>query len=121
MNKNEIAVLSEKQESDLVQAVEKCHIASAMKNDTIKSLRLAHGMQQLKNVLNSPEVKSLIMSFQNMPFGFLTDRDNGYEEKTVLNCSLTALVAGAFLHGFQHAFPIEPHYQQRDQQSEHRR
>jgi hypothetical protein len=95
----EIATLSEKQEAELVEAVEACHIASAMKNDTVKSLRLAHGMNQLRQVLATPEITNLIMGFQNIPIGFVTDSKTGYTKDVVINCALEALTAGAYLHG----------------------
>lgn len=96
---NQLTV-KEEQETALVEAVNKCHLASSMKNDTIKSLKLAAGVDQLKKVLLQPEIQNLIMGFQNNAIGFLTDRkENGYPANVVINSVIEALGAGAYLHG----------------------
>ena len=66
---NQLTV-KEEQETALVEAVNKCHLASSMKNDTIKSLKLAAGVDQLKKVLLQPEIQNLIMGFQNNAIGW---------------------------------------------------
>lgn len=97
---NEIAVLNETQERSLITAVDKCHLISEMKNNTLKSLRLAQGQAQLNEVLNVPEIADMIMFFQNSPLGFLTDqKKDGYSQEIVILAAQEALTAGAYLHG----------------------
>ena len=97
---NQALTVKEEQEIALVEAVNKCHLASSMKNDTIKSLKLAAGVDQLKKVLLQPEIQNLIMGFQNNAIGFLTDRKaSGYPANIVINSVIEALGAGAYLHG----------------------
>ena len=97
---NQLTVLDQNQETNLEAAVNQCHLAASMKNNTIKSLKLAYGQQQLNKVLNQPEVANVIMSLQNSTIGFLTDRkDHGYDQKTVIQAAQEALTAGAFIHG----------------------
>ena len=97
---NQLAVLDQNQEANLESAVNQCHLAASMKNNTIKSLKLAYGQQQLNQVLNQPEVANVIMSLQNSAIGFLTDRkDHGYDQKIVIQAAQEALTAGAFIHG----------------------
>lgn len=100
MSTTELAPLKENQQADLIAAVNECHIASAMKNDTIKSLKLAYGQFELNKVLNTPEVAAMIMSFQNSAIGFLTDnKKDGYSQEIVIQAAQEALTAGAYLHG----------------------
>jgi len=71
-----------------------------MENDTLKTLKLAYGQQQLNKVLNLPEVAAMIMSFQNSALGFLTDRKtDGYSQEIVIKAAQEALTAGAYIHG----------------------
>lgn len=101
MSNNEIAVLNETQEKSLITAVDKCHLISEMKNNTLKSLRLAQGQAELNKVLNVPEIANMIMFFQNSPLGFLTDKKDtgGYSQEIVILAAQEALTSGAYLHG----------------------
>jgi len=100
MSTTELVPLKESQQADLIAAVEACHLVSSMKNDTLKSLKLAYGQAQLNKVLNLPEVAQMIMSFQNSAIGFLTDKKkDGYSQEIVIQAAQEALTAGAYLHG----------------------
>lgn len=97
----EVATLSEEQETGLVSAIERCHLAQSMENNAIKSLRLASGVQQLRSVLVQKEIQEMIMSFQGTALGFRTDKDKsgGYPANIAIDCAIEALGKGANLHG----------------------
>lgn len=97
----QLAVLTEEQETGLVSAIERCHLAQSMENNAIKSLRLASGVQQLRSVLVQKEIQDMIMSFQGSALGFRTDKDRngGYPANIVIDCAIEALGKGANMHG----------------------
>jgi len=88
-----------KTETALVSAIDNCHLAAEMKNTAVKSLKLAHGVVQLREALNHPEVLSTIMGLQNTGVGFLTDRKgSGYDSDIVVNAVIEGLSNGAMIH-----------------------
>lgn len=93
--KNEVA--NTKAEEAFISAAINCSAISIMSNNALKSLKLAKGMSELRDAMNHPEIKDLILGFQGTALGFITDKK--YSEDKVLDCCLEALTAGAHIHG----------------------
>lgn len=73
----------------------RCFAEMAKPMDTArKAMVTAQALDELRAVL-SPEVMKRIMTLQNSPLGFLTDkREGGYPTETVKECVIEALLAG---------------------------
>jgi len=101
-------------QQNLVLAVNKASEIACMPNDITKSLAMAGAINELRNLLNVPEVTKVLEDMQNTKLGFLTDRkDNGYPKNVLVDCALQALSMGLNIHGNEfnviagHCYPAQ--------------
>lgn len=101
MSENKIVAVPKETQDRLIQAVNQCQDAARLENTMAKSLAISNGYMQLRQCLEIPEVKQLVLGFAGTPIGFVTDKDKkgGYGQEVVLNCVLEALTNGATVHG----------------------
>ncbi len=68
-----------------------------LKLATIEALAVASFKNQVKQMLE--QNAGLIMGLQNSPMGFKTDKKDGYDQTTVIECAVVALSYGCHLSG----------------------
>ena len=95
--KKEIILSKDKEKFSL--AVQEAGEVARMNNDITKSLYMADAVNQLRRVMQSKEIAEVIQNLQNSSVGFKTDRLNGYDVNTTVDCAIEALSMGLFLHG----------------------
>jgi hypothetical protein len=87
---------------ELNQIINQCSpIFQNSVSNLLESIKLAQGRLQIqKTIMNTPELKNSILALQDSPIGFLSDKKDkgGYDEKTVIECAVEAMLRGLYLH-----------------------
>lgn len=93
----------EKATADIDALLEKCSVEAIKGLPVLRqTVVLAHGIDQLRKVLNNDLMKKVFMPLQGTALGFMTDRQNAkegpkeYSIETVRECLIEAMI-----HGFR--------------------
>ncbi len=94
--KNEMALIPIPETNDLEAVVKQCNLAALNEHGQFqKAFMMAAGIQRLRQMIN-PDMMKSIVALQGTSLGFKTDKDSngGYDEKTVKDCMIEAVLRG---------------------------
>jgi hypothetical protein len=85
----------QKATEDIESIVQRCSVVALRKEPVLmQTIKMARGMQALRNVLTESAINGDFMPLQNTALGFLTDKPEGYDWKTVRECVIEGLLRG---------------------------